>query len=120
VADDRASEGARGHCLTVNFRALSVWEIEAVPKRLLQRDRLKRRAMVSAVVVAEAVRCVECGICSYSCPMGIDVRLHARKGLPIAHQYCLTCGECVARCPRGTLRFDVATLFAAGSGSGAD
>jgi ferredoxin len=120
VADDPAAERARGYRMMPNLRACSAWEMEAVPKRLLHRDRLKRRAMVSAVVVAEAVRCVECGICSYSCPMGIDVRLHARKGLPIAHQYCLTCGECVARCPRGTLRFDVATLFATGAGPGAD
>jgi heterodisulfide reductase subunit C len=92
--------------------------MKAVPKRLLHRDRLKRRAMVSAVVVAEAVRCVECGICSFSCPMGIDVRGHARKGLPISDTYCLTCGECVARCPRGTLRFDVTSLFAAAPSAG--
>jgi heterodisulfide reductase subunit C len=82
-----------------------------VPTTLLHRDKLKRRAMVSAVVVAESVRCVECGICTYNCPAGIDVRGHVRDGQPIADTQCLTCGECVARCPRGTLRFEVSTLF---------
>jgi ferredoxin len=88
-------------------------ETRAVPRRLLQRERLKRRAMVSAVVVAEPIRCVECGICSYNCPLGIDVRTHVRLGQPVADSYCLTCGECVARCPRGTLRFEVSTVFSA-------
>ncbi len=78
---------------------------------LLQRDRLKRRALVSAVIVAEAVRCVECGICTYNCPQGIDVRDHVLSGLPVSDAGCLTCGECVARCPRGTLRFEVSPLF---------
>jgi Pyruvate/2-oxoacid:ferredoxin oxidoreductase delta subunit len=82
-----------------------------MPARLLQRDRVKRRALVSAVVVAEAARCVECGICSFNCPLGIDVRSRARQGLAIAEGYCLTCGECVARCPRGTLRFEVSAVF---------
>lgn len=91
-----------------------------MPKRLLHRDKQKRRALVSAVVVAEAVRCVECGICSYNCPLGIDVRSRARRGLPVADAHCLTCGECVARCPRGTLRFEVSSVFSAGAGYGGD
>ena len=86
-----------------------------MPIGLLHRDRLKRKAMVSAVVVAESARCVECGICTYSCPLGIDVRSRARQGRPVVDGYCLTCGECVARCPRGTLRFEVSAVFEAGS-----
>jgi heterodisulfide reductase subunit C len=74
--------------------------------------------MVSAVIVAESIRCVECGICSFNCPMGIDVRAHVRLGKPVADSHCLTCGECVARCPRGTLRFEVSTVFSARSISG--
>jgi ferredoxin len=85
---------------------------------LLDRDRLKRRALVSAVIVAEPGRCVECGICTYSCPMGIDVRSRARLGQRVADDYCLTCGECVARCPRGTLRFEVSSVFGAGPTGG--
>lgn len=78
---------------------------------LLGRDRLKRQAMVSAMVVAESARCVECGICTYNCPLGIDVRTHVREGQPVSNGRCLTCGECVARCPRGTLRFEMSPVF---------
>jgi ferredoxin len=87
------------------------------PAQLIARDALKRRAMVSARVVADQVRCVECGICSYNCPLGIDVRKHVRLGLPISDDACLTCGECVARCPRGTLRFEESSVFTAGTGA---
>jgi NADH-quinone oxidoreductase subunit G len=89
-----------------------------LPRRLLHRDRQKRRALVSAVVVAEPVRCVECGICTYNCPLGIDVRTRARLGQPIADSYCLTCGECVARCPRGTLRLESSAVFTVGPAKG--
>ncbi|MCJ7711537.1 MAG: 4Fe-4S dicluster domain-containing protein [Chloroflexi bacterium] len=85
------------------------------PASLLDHDRLKRRAMVSAVVVAEPIRCVECGICTFNCPLGIDVRSHVRLGEPVSDRHCLTCGECVARCPRGTLRFEVSSVFSVGS-----
>jgi ferredoxin len=82
-----------------------------VLSHMLGRDRAKRDALVSAHVVAEPARCVECGICSYNCPLGIDVRSHARQGIPVADSHCLTCGECVARCPRGTLRFETSAVF---------
>ena len=78
---------------------------------LLHRDKLKRRAMVSAMIVAEPVRCVECGTCTYNCPLGVDVRGRVRQGLQISSSGCLTCGECVARCPRGVLRFEVSPVF---------
>jgi Fe-S oxidoreductase len=89
--------------------------------RVLGRDRARREALVSAHVVAERVRCVECGICSYNCPLGIDVRGHVRLGLPVTDGRCLTCGECVARCPRGTLRFETSAVFTrAGADTGAE
>jgi ferredoxin len=79
--------------------------------RMLGRDRARREALVSGHVVAEQGRCVECGICSYNCPIGIDVREHVRLGRPVTDGRCLTCGECVARCPRGTLRFETSNAF---------
>jgi ferredoxin len=85
---------------------------------MVARDVLKRRAMVSARVVADSVRCVECGICSFNCPLGIDVRSHVRRGVPVSDRYCLTCGECVARCPRGTLRFEESPVFTAAHPAG--
>jgi heterodisulfide reductase subunit C len=99
----------------VDSRAETVQETRTVTGRFLHRDVLKRRALVSAIVVAEPIRCVECGICTYNCPLGIDVRTHVREGRPVADSHCLTCGECVARCPRGTLRFEVSSLFSVGS-----
>jgi ferredoxin len=68
-------------------------------------------AMTSGQVVPESSRCVQCGICTFNCPIGIDVRRHAWQGKRIDDSYCLTCGECVKRCPRGVLHFEKTTLF---------
>jgi len=57
------------------------------------------------IVAAEAIRCVQCGICGYSCPMNIDVRSYARQGLLVTDTRCILCGNCVEKCPRGTLFF---------------
>ncbi len=62
-------------------------------------------------VVPEATRCVQCGLCSFNCPIAIDVRRHAWRGEHIEDSHCLTCGECVRRCPRGVLRFEITELF---------
>ena len=86
-------------------------------RRLLRRDAVVRRALVSAYVVPEAVRCVQCGLCTYNCPVGTDVRAHAIIGKPVVDDHCLTCGECVARCPRGALRFESSGLFVPPVGS---
>jgi heterodisulfide reductase subunit C len=64
-----------------------------------------------AQVVPDPARCVQCGICSYNCPMEIDVRAHAHRGAPIQDSHCLTCSECVKRCPRGVLSFERIPLF---------
>jgi ferredoxin len=66
-----------------------------------------RRASELAVahVVPDASICMQCGTCSYSCPMGINVRAYAWRGQPIDESYCLSCGQCIARCPRQALRF---------------
>ena len=66
----------------------------------------KHSALASAWVVPEPSRCVQCGICTFHCPMGIDVRRHVWRGEPVTDSRCLTCGECVMRCPRGLLRFE--------------
>jgi heterodisulfide reductase subunit C len=77
----------------------------------LKRDANKHQVLASGQVVPDADRCVQCGICTYNCPIGIDVRSHAWRGEPVKHSQCLTCGECVARCPRGVLRFEQTDLF---------
>lgn len=67
--------------------------------------------LCEAQVVPEAEHCVQCGMCSYNCPMGIDVRAHAWRGLSIRDSRCLTCRECVERCPRSVLRLERTRLF---------
>ncbi len=74
-------------------------------------DSAKRRALVEGQVVPDPARCVQCGICSFNCPIGIDVRRHAWEGTPVVDSHCLTCGECIARCPRGVLRFERISLL---------
>lgn len=76
-----------------------------------KRNAAKRELLATGHVVPYNARCVQCGICSYNCPIGIDVRKHAWLGIPVEDSHCLTCGECVARCPRGVLRFEKTSLF---------
>ena len=71
----------------------------------------RHEVMFAGHVVPEPARCVQCGICTFNCPIGIDVRRHAWLGEHITNPRCLTCGECVQRCPRGVLRFDRLKIF---------
>jgi NAD-dependent dihydropyrimidine dehydrogenase PreA subunit len=64
-------------------------------------------------VVIEPNRCVQCGVCAYNCPVGIDVRNYSWQRLPVNENKCLLCGQCVARCPRGVLRFERQALVSA-------
>ena len=80
-------------------------------KSAFQQESTRHEALVAGHVVPYSSRCVQCGICSYNCPIGIDVRRHAWLGVPVKDSHCLTCGECVARCPRGVLRFEKTSLF---------
>ena len=82
---------------------------------IFKSDATRRTALIAGYVVPDSLRCVQCGICTYNCPIGIDVRAHAWRGEPVKHNECLTCGECVARCPRGVLRFERTDLFTAGT-----
>jgi ferredoxin len=70
----------------------------------------RHKVLSECQVVPEPARCVQCGICSYNCPIAIDVRAHAWRGKAINSSYCLTCGECVKRCPRGVLAFEKISL----------
>lgn len=70
----------------------------------LPTDRQRLMLLRHAVVSSISARCVQCGICCYNCPVGIDVRARARRVEPVLDPRCLRCGACVARCPRGVLR----------------
>ena len=79
--------------------------------QLFEQETRRRQALATAIVRAEPIRCVLCGICSYSCPMDVDVRRLVREGSPITHSHCLSCGQCVARCPRGVLSLETSPIF---------
>ena len=78
---------------------------------IFKRDADKHTVLASGHVVPDSARCVQCGICSYNCPIGIDVRDHVWRDEAVKHSECLTCGECVARCPRGVLSFVQTELY---------
>lgn len=80
-------------------------------KELFEKETKRRQALASALVVPDRIRCVQCGICSYNCPLEIDVRRFALYGRSVSTSHCITCGECVARCPRGALRFERSPVF---------
>ena len=54
---------------------------------------------------SDSAKCVQCGICSYNCPIGIDVRAHVWDREPVLDTQCITCGTCITVCPRGVLQF---------------
>ena len=74
-------------------------------------SRNRREVQYAGWVVPESIRCVQCGICSFYCPIGINVRRHAWLHMPVKDSHCITCGECVARCPRGVLSFGRSSLY---------
>ncbi len=75
-------------------------------KSLFRQADRRQETLAAGWVVPDSSCCVQCGICSYNCPAGIDIRAHAWRNIPVHDSYCLTCGECVKRCPRGVLRFE--------------
>jgi ferredoxin len=74
--------------------------------RILEQEKRRHQALCAGRVMTDGTRCVQCGVCSYNCPMGIDIRGYTWRGEPIYDSRCIACGECVARCPRGVLHFE--------------
>jgi NAD-dependent dihydropyrimidine dehydrogenase PreA subunit len=69
-------------------------------------DRRKHATLAGGHVAVDPDHCVQCGICSYYCPVAINVRRMVWLHQPIYDSHCLTCGECIKRCPRSVLRFE--------------
>ena len=80
-------------------------------RALFKHEVTRRTVLAAGQVVPDPARCVQCGICSFSCPINIDVRYQVWLGKPIVDSHCLTCGECVSRCPGGVLRFERTDVF---------
>jgi ferredoxin len=73
-------------------------------RRALPVDQDRIRMLREGWIVSIPGRCVQCGLCSYNCPMGIEVRNYSRLGYWVSDSRCLRCGSCVSHCPRGALR----------------
>lgn len=52
-------------------------------------------------VAKQATACNSCGICSRSCPLGLDPQNGEAAG-----PYCWNCGACIAACPQQALHFE--------------
>jgi heterodisulfide reductase subunit C len=78
---------------------------------LFRQEWTRRKVMVEGYIVPDTFRCVQCGVCTFNCPLGIDIRDHVWNRRSIKDSRCLTCGECLVRCPRGVLRVERSNLF---------
>ena len=47
-------------------------------------------------------KCVNCNLCTKTCPIGIDVLSYKEQGV-VSHPDCLKCNECVMKCPKKSL-----------------
>lgn len=79
------------------------WQQVSFWKQILGMAR--QRTYRPTPIKTDATRCIQCGICGYSCPVDIQVREYAREGRTVDDPRCLSCGLCIQNCPRGTLRF---------------
>ncbi len=52
-------------------------------QHLFDSEHARRDAVTAGQVVPDPGRCVQYGICSFNCPIGIDLRRHAWLGQPV-------------------------------------
>lgn len=55
-------------------------------------------------------KCIQCGQCNSTCPMSIDIRIEAKKSMPVKSLRCVGCGHCVDACPTRTLSYSTRFL----------
>lgn len=56
-------------------------------------------------VEADKSKCVSCGKCNRSCPMGLDVKKMVAEGINSRCTECIQCGACVDECPKSVLKY---------------
>lgn len=49
--------------------------------------------------------CNQCGLCTASCPVGLDPWGAAERGEDLSSTYCVGCGRCVESCPTENLKY---------------
>lgn len=53
-------------------------------------------------IEAEKDKCISCGRCNKSCPMGLDVKDMVSAGIS---SECIQCGACIDECPKNVLKY---------------
>ena len=56
-------------------------------------------------IEADKEKCVACGKCSKSCPIGLDVKNMVSEGKNDKCTECIQCGACVDTCPKKVLKY---------------
>lgn len=56
-------------------------------------------------IEAEKDKCISCGRCNKSCPMGLDVKALVSEGKCHSCTECIQCGACIEECPKDALKY---------------
>jgi polyferredoxin len=56
-------------------------------------------------IEVETDKCIGCGKCNKSCPMGLDVRQMVSEGVNSKCTECIQCGACIDECPKKVLHY---------------
>jgi polyferredoxin len=56
-------------------------------------------------ISADKEKCVSCGKCNQSCPMGLDVRQLVAENKTAVYSECISCGACADACPKDVLKY---------------
>ena len=56
-------------------------------------------------IEAEKDKCISCGRCNKSCPMGLDVKTMVSEGKCHSCTECIQCGACIDECPKDVLKY---------------
>ena len=56
-------------------------------------------------IEVETEKCIGCGKCNKSCPMGLDVRQMVSEGVNSKCTECIQCGACIDECPKKVLHY---------------
>ena len=56
-------------------------------------------------IEADRDKCVSCGMCNKSCPMGLSVKEMVAEGKSSKCSECIQCGACVDVCPKKVLKY---------------
>jgi ferredoxin-type protein NapH len=87
--------GRRAGCHTICWMA---------PFMVIGRWVRNRLAWASLRLKADASACSDCKLCTYNCPMSLDVNSMV-KNEKMEHSDCILCGTCVDNCSKNVIRY---------------